>query len=245
MASRSKQQPHKQSSEFLIYSDDLFEVHVDGDLDVWWETTDKWDEKGPADANKHSSILMEGAALEVATSGILSREETIRARRLIGEAYVRSFEHNYESASNALQAARDYIATVNSDAATRRQAAIQGQRKARNDWRAGYRVWTGLNYLIGIAALLFSTLAAAHLRWIGDDATATLSWSVAFLTGMLTFLAPDKRAAKYSTAHSILDIAISQYETDNSYPLANVHEAYNQGLAIVQETRGSDGTKRR
>jgi hypothetical protein len=59
---------------------------------------------------------------------------------------------------------------------------------------------------------------------------------VAFLTGLLTFLNPDKRAAKYMRAWSILNTAITRYNADVSYTLNDVLEAYHQGEAIIHET---------
>ena len=119
----------------------------------------------------------------------------------------------------------------------RREDAIRNQVKIRDDWRWYYRLWTTLHYLIGITALFASTLVAAKPDWIGQFASM-LAWLVAFLTALLTFLTPDKRAKQYIEAWTLLSSEIDRYNSDESRTLNDVLKAYHQGDAIVRETRG-------
>lgn len=69
---------------------------------------------------------------------------------------------------------------------------------------------------------------------------------MAFLTGLLTFLNPEKKASRYRRAWVLLNNQISRYKSDKSYLLEPVLKAHIEGENLISETTDkiSDGTAR-
>src|ERR1700683_1413572 len=95
--------------KYLIRSSKEFIVWIDNELDIDWQSSDEYDEKGHEDAHEHNLILNKAAALETTPCDALAVGTRIHFKRLIGEAITRSFDHDYPSASEMLEAARAYI----------------------------------------------------------------------------------------------------------------------------------------
>ncbi len=95
--------------KYLIRSSRDFIVWIDDELDIDWQSSDEYDAEGHEDSHKHNLILNEAAALETTPCDALATSMKTHFKRLIGEAITRSFDHDYPSAGEMLEAARAYI----------------------------------------------------------------------------------------------------------------------------------------
>lgn len=84
-------------------------VFIDGSDDVDWVTAPEWDAAGPGDSARHSAVLNGAAVVETTPCESLPASVKLQFKRLIAEAYARSFEHDYAAADAMLGAARDYV----------------------------------------------------------------------------------------------------------------------------------------
>lgn len=102
---------------FLIYEDDEFIVSLDNNLSVDWQTSDKYDETGPKDRQRHNNILNHAADLECTPNDHLRNNVRLNFKRMIGEGVARSLDHDYDSADAMLEKARAYITDRNVESA--------------------------------------------------------------------------------------------------------------------------------
>lgn len=222
-----------------IVTTDEFTVFVASDLGVEWQTTEKWKKDNPKDQKRHSAIVSRAASLEAAPWEGFDQNKTLTLRRLIGEAVARCLEGDYANAQKTLDAAGEYRATMITN--SKRNEAISQHVQTKDGWRNTFRRWNIVHYMLGIAAIFCSSLVAAKPAWFGfqefqNSFYEWLAWLVALLTGLLTFLSPDRKAQRYQRAWSILNSQITRYNADNTYTLNDVLEAYQQGENIISET---------
>jgi hypothetical protein len=221
---------------FLVLATDRFIVFIDDQLEVDWKTTQDWDCEQLKERGKHSAILNRAAAIEAADWDSSDEQKTLSLRRQIGEAIARCLDHDYANAEQMLDQAQSYRTGVLS--AMRRKQAIEEQVQIKNVWKNCYDRWTVVHYVIGMTALLFSTLVASKPALLGatDSVFSFFAWLAALFTGILTFLTPDKKAGKYGRAWSVLNSQITRYNADETYTVNDVLEAYNQGESVISES---------
>jgi hypothetical protein len=215
---------------YLILATPGFIVFLDEALEIDWKTTQDHDAKRANEREQRNMILTRAAELE---SGDWDgdRQQTLNLKRQIAEAIARAFEGNFAQADQMLAKASSYRISM------RRRQAINTQAQIKEEWRSSYRRWISLHYVIGILALVLSTLVASKPSWIGagDNGIGILSWLVAVFTGLLTFLTPGKKADKYLRAWSVLNTEITRYNADESYTVNDVLEACQRGENIIFE----------
>jgi hypothetical protein len=102
---------------YLILETDDFIVCLDSELDVDWQTSEKYDEVGPKDLGAHNEILNGAAALECIPNDHHKRNVRLNFKRMVGEGVARSLDHDYDSAKKILEQARLYIADRNVETA--------------------------------------------------------------------------------------------------------------------------------
>jgi hypothetical protein len=103
--------------EYLILDNGNFIVFIDSDIDVDWETTPAYDEKGPKDARKHNDILNRAAAIECIPNDHQRESIRMNFKRMIGEGVARSLDHDYDNATQILDQAEKYITERNIETA--------------------------------------------------------------------------------------------------------------------------------
>jgi hypothetical protein len=231
---------------YLILARPGYVVFLDDALEVDWKSTEEHDTKHAATRDEFDEVLNRAASVE---SGDWDKEEdeekTIKFKRQIGEAIARALEGNHAHAMRMLGSAEEY--RQNTFTAARRREAIREQVKLRDTWRRCFRGWTFVHYLIGISAILLSSLVASKPTWLDGNTVSILAWLVAAFTGLLTFLTPDKKADKYIRAWSILSGEITRYNTNKAHTVDDVLEAYHQGENLIHEAalHGRRSVKRR
>lgn len=99
----------------LIISTDEYIVYIDNDLDVDWETTDEYDEKGYSDAAKHNEVVNFVAELECIPNDHHSANIRLDFKRMCGEALARSLGNDYVNAKIIAEKALNYIAERNEE----------------------------------------------------------------------------------------------------------------------------------
>ena len=99
--------------EHLILEATDFVVWIDKDLDIDWQTSQKYDETGPKDPAEWNAVLNRVAALECVPNDHHSRNIRLNFKRMIGEGVARGLDYDYESAKNILEQAAAYIADRN------------------------------------------------------------------------------------------------------------------------------------
>jgi hypothetical protein len=95
--------------QYLIRQTKGFIVFIDKEGDLDWETTSEYDEEGHQDDDAHNSIMNDAALLEVTPNEGLQPRQVLWFKRLIGEAMVCSFEHDYGNGRKMLVAAAQYV----------------------------------------------------------------------------------------------------------------------------------------
>src|SRR5208282_4294644 len=99
--------------EHLILEATDFVVWIDKDVDIDWQTSQKYDEAGPKDPTEWNAVLNRVAALECIRNDHHSRNIRLNFKRMIGEGVARGLDHDYESAKNILEQAGSYISDRN------------------------------------------------------------------------------------------------------------------------------------
>jgi hypothetical protein len=220
--------PHLVSAtpDYIVYLDDV--------LDVEWKTAGAWDKANPTDLQKHNAVFNRATTLEYGDWDGTDNATKLNFKRQIGDAIARCLAGDYISAQQMLDNAEKYKNEVSG----RRLLAIHEQIAIKDEWRFCFRRWNFLHYAIGVAALSLSTLVASkpEVLGLGDALYRLLAWLVAFLTGLLTLLTPDKMAGKYNSAWSLLSSQITRYKADKSYTVNDVLDAYQQGQDIITGT---------
>ena len=95
--------------EYLVYEGDEFIVFVDKGIDIDWESTDEYDEKGHKDVGQFNKVLNKVAVLEGIPNAHQNLQVRINYKRLIGESVARALCHDYDNALAILQDAESYI----------------------------------------------------------------------------------------------------------------------------------------
>jgi hypothetical protein len=223
----------------LILSDPDFIVYLDEELDIEWQTSPAWDEKYPADPNRHRFLVNRVAELEAAEWDYSDDKRTRNYKRQLAEVLANSFENDYENAEAMLNRVENYRGSI----LKAREDAIAVQITVKTDWDQHSNRWTRVHYIVGTTALLFSTFLAAKPSSFGlnEAGTQTVAWLVAFLTGLLTFLNPEKKASRYRRAWVILNNQIARYHADKSYKLDPVLSAHVEGQNLIAETTDKSG----
>jgi hypothetical protein len=230
---------------YLILATPGYIVFIDDALEVDWKSTPEWDEVQLENREKFAAILNRAAEIESGDCDDSDEQKTLHWKRQIGEAIARGLDGDFTNAEKMLEKADSYRANMLNVA--RRRAAIGEQVQIKDGWKAYFRRWTALHYGIGVTALLMSTLVASKPIWmgLGENQISFCAWLVAALTGLLTFLTPDKKADKYNRAWSMLNSEITRYNTNDAYTVEDVLDAYQQGESIIHESPRSERRRSR
>jgi len=102
---------------YLIYEADDFIVFLDRELDIDWQTTASYDQKGPRNETKHNEMLNHAATLECIPNHHHTREIRLNFKRMVGEGVVRSLMGDYDNADKILRDAEAYIIERNIEVA--------------------------------------------------------------------------------------------------------------------------------
>jgi hypothetical protein len=96
--------------------------------------------------------------------------------------------------------------------------------------------FSGLNFCLGVGAVVLSSLVASKPPFLhGDDnAYKNMAWGAALCTSLLTFFSATKRAEKYREAVRILETEIVRYDGDQSYTINHVVKARDAGAKIIK-----------
>jgi hypothetical protein len=225
---------------FLVRATIDFIVWIDEDLDVDWKTKTAWDE-ATHERDKRNAILSRGGAIEASDWDRSDRQRTLQFKRYIAEAYAACFEHDFENGQLLLDKAEEY----RSGMLVRRQTAIKDQISIRDGWKKCHNIWIVSHYVIGIAALIGSTLIAARATEFGinNAILAAVAWLVAVLTGLLTFLSPEKKADRYLRAWAILNAEITRYDADYACTINDVLDACQREQNIIFDHAGAIGRR--
>jgi hypothetical protein len=220
------------SEQFIVYLDDV--------LDIEWKTTGEWDATHPKDRVRFRTIINGAARIETDDWDYSDERRTLNFKRQVAEAIACALEGDYDHGDKMLEVADQYRMRILAD----RDKAISDHVQAKDTWHQDYNRWTAVHYVIGVTALFLSTLVASKPALFGfhENVFGFLAWFVAFLTGVLTFLTPDKKAGKYLRAWSILGNQITRYRTDRSCPLETVLAAHQEGQSIITE-QGSESVR--
>jgi len=228
---------------YLILATPGYIVYVDEELEVDWKSTPDWDEAHAAGRNDFDAILNRVASVESGDWDDSDEEKTVKFKRQIGEAIARGLDGNFQRATEMLDSAEEYRQSMLS--AARRREAIRDQVKLKDSWRRCFRGWTAVHYLIGISAILLSTLVASKPVWLDEIHISFFAWLVAAFTGLLTFLTPDKKADKYVRAWSVLNSEITRYNADQGHTVEDVLDACRYGENTIHETSPHERIKSR
>jgi hypothetical protein len=174
----------------LILATLNFIVFIDDELDLDWKTTAKHDEDSKPDHAHWAKIVNRAASLEAADRDNSNEKRTLNFKRQIGEAIARALEGHFDKAEEMLQVAEQ----CRLDELQARKDAIKQQLDVKENWLNYRRTWTIVHYAIGIAALIFSSLAASKTEALGLTSTMTawFSWLTVMCTALLTFLSPER-----------------------------------------------------
>jgi hypothetical protein len=175
----------------LVLATPGYIVFLDEALEVDWKSTLEWDKAHAAQRNDFDAVLNRAASVESADWDGSDEERTVKFKRQIGEAIARALDGNYPRAMEMLDRAEEY--RQNMFATNRRRDAITDQVKLKDSWRRCFRSWTAVHYVIGISAILLSTLVASKPVWLDQNQISFFAWLVAAFTGLLTLLTPDKK----------------------------------------------------
>lgn len=101
----------------MILDSGNFIVFIDSDIDVDWETSAVYDEKGPKDPKRHNDILNRAASIECIPNDHQKESIRMNFKRMIGEGVARSLDHDYDNAARILDNAERYITERNIETA--------------------------------------------------------------------------------------------------------------------------------
>ena len=213
-------------------------VFIDQAFNVEWKSTTEWDEQQLKNRSKFAAVLNRAAEIESAERDGADEQKTFNLKRQIGEAIERGLAGDFKNADAMLEKANAYRTSM----LAHRKAAIREFVQIKDGWKASFRRWTAVHYTIGTAALLLSTLVASKPAWAGlsENQIGFFAWLVAALTGVLTFLTPDKKSAKYDRAWSVLNSEIARYHANDACTVDEVLDAYHQAEGIIRESPGAE-----
>lgn len=99
--------------------------------------------------------------------------------------------------------------------------------------------WWVYHYALGIVALLCSITVASRpqLQSLVPEALVNvIAWVAALAVGLITFLAPSKKARSYAMAARVLSDARNRYESDPDYPVQKLLDAVRDGEEHVSRS---------
>jgi hypothetical protein len=216
-------------------------VFIDQSMNVEWKSTTEWDKRQRKNRPRFATVLNHAAAIESAPRDGADEQKAFNLKRQIGEAIERGLAGDFRNAQAMLRTAEAYRVEM----LTQRQNAIQEYSGIKDGWRNSFHTWTVTHYAIGGTALVISSLVASKPGWLGENLLAFFAWLVAALTGLLTFLSPDKKAAKFDRAWSVLNREITRYKTHETHTVDDVLEAYEQAEGIIRESPGAERKPRK
>jgi hypothetical protein len=222
----------------LIHATPNYIVFLDEGLAVDWKSTVDHDAKHAHQRDKFSAILNKAAVIESSDWDGSDDQKTLNLKRQIGEAIARGLDGDYSNAEQMLISAENYRERMLG--LVRRSRAINEQVKIKERWRNGFRRWTAVHYLIGIAAILLSTLVASKAPWLNETQLSVAAWLVAVTTGLLTFLAPEKKADRYIRAWSVLNTEITRYNVNERTTVDDVLDAYHSAEKLIHDSSSAD-----
>jgi hypothetical protein len=100
----------------------------------------------------------------------------------------------------------------------------------------------GLHYILGIAAVILSVTVASKPFKVADGSNTyeILAWALAAVTGVISFINPERVADRYQQAYRVLNIEITRFRSDQSYTVNHVLKAYERGEDIIHAKRSSE-----
>ena len=220
----------------LVRASQQFIVWIDTDGDIDWKTSDELDADGDARARR-SEVRARATVLETVSFAGLDPGIVFNYKRHIAEGLAHSFDGDFNGAIKLLDHAEQYFGQSLSAHNEARATAVDEYATILRSWGKARLRWTVLHYVVGITALLCSSIVAAKfavLQAPTGPATA-LPWLVAFLTGLLTFLGPEKKAERYARAWVSLNEAVALYRMSQTAPIDTVLRAHRDGQAIITD----------
>jgi hypothetical protein len=102
-------------------------------------------------------------------------------------------------------------------------------------WEFKAKLWNSVNLLMGISAMLLSTLIAANARsqFLPNYAVIAAAMVVAALAFLLTTLSADLKAKGFALAAREIEGAIARYRFDDTLPERYLADAEVRGIAIL------------
>ena len=117
-------------------------------------------------------------------------------------------------------------------------------RQRRDTWFRQYQKWIAIHYIFGIAAVVYSTIAAGIANvnlpvWQIplSELSPILSIIAAISAALITLLKPANRAGASIRTWNLLEAAVRRYSLTTQYTLDNALDALEQGERIL---RGAD-----
>src|SRR5690348_16299873 len=92
--------------KYLVVAADDYIVFIDHENDIDWQTKDSLEHQ---DIDKHNAIINKAVFLESIPCNHFEEKTIINYKRMIGEAYCRCFENDYQNADAMLQYAKQFI----------------------------------------------------------------------------------------------------------------------------------------
>jgi len=100
------------SIKYLILASEKYIVFIDHENDIDWATKADYDH---VDIDKHNAIMNKAALLECIPCNHFEDKIIVNFKRMIGEAYCRSFKHDYSNAEAMLGYAQTFIEARNAE----------------------------------------------------------------------------------------------------------------------------------
>jgi len=114
--------------------------------------------------------------------------------------------------------------------------AVGKQQTILADWHRGFKQWDFSYYALGSLTVIFSALLAAKPFDAGEGFYRSVACLMTISTGLFGFLNPGERGDRFRRAWSLLSVELTRYESDKTYTVDHVLNAYIQGEAIIHET---------
>jgi hypothetical protein len=112
-------------------------------------------------------------------------------------------------------------------------------------WQVYMLVMYGLHYILGISAVFLAvTVASKPFGWLGwakdDERCAMLAWILAAITGVVSFIMPERTGDRYQRAFRVLNVEVTRFRSDETYTVNHVLQAYERGEDIIHAKRATE-----